>query len=218
MRRFLLVLMAGVLGLFAVSMQAQQSIGDAMRRAHAVSASLADTQGLAAPPVSLEDTLHSLYQRAEVVFTGEVLSVERTGDAVVVTFHVEDGIRTLASGSTYVLREWAGLWTDDPLRYVVGERRLMLLHANSVCGFASPAGGQVGAIRLRGDALQQVADVRWLAAQVATAPMPTVSAFAKTLPISLGSDEKASAMDHGAVDAAVLTGMMHAWQRAEVVQ
>jgi hypothetical protein len=126
--------------LVTASMQAQQSIGDAMRHAAVVSSPM-PAEGLLAPPDSVEAALHSLYQRAEVVFTGEVTLIERKGDAVAVSFRVDDGIRNVVSGSTYVLREWSGLWADDASRYVVGERRLMLLHANSVCGFASPAGG-----------------------------------------------------------------------------
>lgn len=203
-------------------MHAQQSIGKAMRHTNALAAMSLDTQGLPAPPETVEEVLHSLYQRAEVVFTGEVTSVERTGDAVAVTFRVDDGIRDVASGSTYVLREWAGLWVDDPARYVVGERRLMLLHANSVCGFASPAGGSSGAIRLHGDAIQGTADLRWVAAQVAVTnasdTAPVASAFATARPISQESDEPTAAADHSAMDGAVVTGMLHAWQRAETAR
>lgn len=218
MRRFSLVPVLGLCAFLASSMQAQQSLGDAMRRAHAVSSMRVELEGLPTPPSSLDDALHSLYQRAEVVFTGEVIAVKATGDAVVVMFRVDDGIRNAMRGSTYVLREWAGLWADDPARYVVGERRLMLLHANSVCGFASPAGGVSGAIRLHGDVAQETADLRWIAAQVAVISAPTVSAFAKTLPLSHQKDEASFAMDHSAVDAAVVTGMLHAWQSAEMAR
>ena len=207
--------MTVVCALMSASMQAQQSIGEALRRAHALPASL-EAQGLPEPPSSLEDALHSLYQRAQVVFTGEVTSVERTGDAVVVTFRVEDGIRGAASGSSYALREWAGLWADDPARYVVGERRLMLLHANSVCGFASPAGGVSGAIRLHGDAVQGTADLRWVAAQVAsTRTAPMASAF--TLSAS-NTTEGSAVPENSALDGAMVTAMLHAWHRVETVQ
>jgi hypothetical protein len=221
MRRFYLVQVVAVLVLITASMQAQQSIGDAMRHVAVVSSSM-PAEGLPAPPDSVEAALHSLYQRAEVVFTGEVTSVERTGDAVAVSFRVDDGIRSVVSGSTYVLHEWAGLWADDTTRYVVGERRLMLLHANSVCGFASPAGGSSGAIRLHGDAVQGTADLRWVAAQVAvtgaTSTAPVVSAFGQAMPIAQGNDEPTAAVDNSAVDGAVVTGMLHAWQRAETAR
>ncbi len=222
MRRFLLIQVVGIWGLMTAPMQAQQSIGEAMRHANALQAMRSEAQGLPAPPETVEEALHSLYERAEVVFTGEVTSVERIGDAVAVTFRVDDGIRSVVSGSTYVLREWAGLWADDPMRYVVGEQRLMLLHANSVCGFASPAGGSSGAIRLHGDPVQGTADLRWVAVQVAvtnasSAPS-VVSPFAKTMPISQADDEPTAAVDHSAVDGAVVTGMLHAWQRAETVR
>jgi hypothetical protein len=207
--------MLSVWVLMTVHLHAQQSIADALRRAHAMPV-VAETQGFGSPANSLEEALRSIYQRAEIVFTGEVTSVERTGDAVAVTFRVDDGIRSVESGSTYVLREWAGLWADDSSRYVVGERRLMLLHAASVCGFASPAGGQLGAIRLHGDAVQGTADLRWIAAQVSAASgaAPVRSAFAKT---SLFT-EAAVVTDQSAMDGAVVTDMLHAWQRAEAAQ
>jgi hypothetical protein len=218
MRRFLLVQALGMYLLVASPMQAQQSIGEAMRHAAVMSSSV-PAEGLPAPPETVEEALHSLYQRAEIVFTGAVTSVERTGDAVAVSFRVDDGIRSVVSGSTYVLHEWAGLWADDTTRYVAGERRLMLLHANSVRGFASPAGGSSGAIRLHGDAVQGTADLRWVAAQVAvtgaTSTAPVVSAFAQAMPIAQGNDEPTAVVDHSAVDGAVVTGMLHAWQRAE---
>lgn len=218
MRRFLLIQVVGIWGLMTAPMQAQQSIGEAMRHANALPAMRSEAQGLPAPPETVEEALHSLYERAEVVFTGEVASVERIGDAVAVTFRVDDGIRSVVSGSTYVLREWAGLWADDPMRYVVGERRLMLLHANSVCGFASPAGGSSGAIHLHGDPVQGTADLRWVAVTNASSAAPVVSPFAKAMPISQGDDNPTAAVDHSAVDGAVVTGMLHAWQRAETVR
>ena len=206
-------------------MHGQRSIGDAMRAAAQAPSSTSTngssaTNGLAAPPASLEDALHSLYQRAEIVFAGEVTSVERTGDAIAVTFRVDDGIRSVASGSTYVLREWAGLWADDPARYVVGERWLMLLHAASVSGFASPVEGASGAIHLRGDAMQSTADLRWVAAQIAVVAKaaPVASAFAKALLVDGTNDATVPVVDHSAVDGAVVTGMMHAWQRSEAAR
>jgi hypothetical protein len=95
-------------------------------------------------------------QLAGVIFTGQVVAVRRmdgvngaTG-VMEITFAVEDAVRGV-SGSTYTLREWAGLWPagDEPLR--MGQRYLMLLHAPSAAGLSSPVGGMGGAIPIRGN-------------------------------------------------------------------
>lgn len=107
-----------------------------------------------------------MFTRADVVFTGEVLSIERAEGAVTVRWQVQDAIRGVRAGE-YVLREWAGLWSGDSARYTVGERALVLLHAPSLAGLASPVGGLDGVIPLRGDAAGSVLDLRWLAQQAA---------------------------------------------------
>lgn len=209
------LIVAGVWMTLAVSMRAQQSLADVLRSAAIKSggAPLADTAGLPAPPSTLEDALHSLYTSADVVFTGEVTSIERNDETVTVRFQVLEGIRGVSDGSTYVLREWAGLWGDDPSRYVVKEQRLMLLHANSACGYASPAGG-VGAFALHGDSAQGSVDLRWLAAQVAAPAHNTVKAAAQSFAIV----EPATETDISQMDRAVVTSMLRAWHRMEVTQ
>jgi hypothetical protein len=76
------------------------------------------------------------------------------------------------------LREWAGLWEGDALRYRVGQHLLMLLHAPSAAGMSSPVGGLDGAIPIRqGGAAIEVndaatprqppyVDLRWLGARL----------------------------------------------------
>ena len=106
-------------------------------------------------PVTVEDVLHAMTQQAAVIFAGQVVAVRRlsgrdgsTG-VVEISFAVDDAVRGV-SGSSYTLREWAGLWTggDQPLR--AGQRYLMLLYAPSATGLSSPVGGMDGAIPIRG--------------------------------------------------------------------
>ena len=117
-------------------------------------------------PQVTEDALHAMSLQAGVIFTGQVVSVRRNVGAggatgvVEIEFAVEDAVRGV-SGSSYTLREWAGLWPagDEPFR--VGQTFLMLLHATGAAGFSSPVGGTDGAIPIRGggDAwLQQAPD------------------------------------------------------------
>jgi hypothetical protein len=115
-----------------------------------------DQRNVAVADAATQAALHDLARLAGVIFAGEVVAVHRrealngaTG-VVEVAFAVDDAIRGV-SGSTYILREWAGLWAtgDEPFR--VGQRYLMLLHTPGAAGFSSPVGGMDGAIPIRGD-------------------------------------------------------------------
>ncbi len=135
----------------------------------------------ATPPASAEDVLHSLSDRAGVIFVGSVASIHRiSGDGtssgvVEVTFQVEQAVRGAAAGGTYTVREWAGLWMANDQRYHVGQRLLMLLNAAGASGLSSPVGGMDGAIPVRGTlaaagsstAPAAVADLSWLATRIA---------------------------------------------------
>ncbi|MEZ2347113.1 hypothetical protein [Terriglobus sp. RCC_193] len=206
--------MAGVCMTLEASMHAQQSI-DALRSAAMANGAVTvvDTNGLPSPPSTLEDALHQLYASADVVFTGEVTAVERNGDAVTVRFQVLEGIRGVSDGATYVLREWAGLWVDEPSRYIVKEQRLMLLHANSACGYASPAGG-VGAFPLHGNRAQGNVDLRWLAAQVPTSAQPSMQPAAQTF----AAADSVTVGDVSQMDRVMVTSMLRAWHRMEMAQ
>ncbi|MEG9433131.1 hypothetical protein [Terriglobus sp. ADX1] len=209
------LVIAGIGMVLAVSTRAQQSLADVLRSSAMVNGTMpvVDTDGLPPPPSNLEDALHSLYTSADVVFTGEVTAVERSGDTVTVRFQVLEGIRGVSDSATYVLREWAGLWVDEPSRYVVKEQRLMLLRANSACGYASPAGG-VGAFPLHGDSAQGSIDLRWLAAQVSTSAQNTAQlatqAFADVAPVTPTNVAQ--------MDRVVVISMLRAWHRMEVTQ
>jgi hypothetical protein len=142
------------------------------------------TQVAAAGPVvqpqTVVDILHQLSDKAEIVFAGQVLAIRRPSDGLVeVELRVDQAIRGCATGTPYILREWAGLWAGDNQRYRVGERLLMLLHAPSAAGMSSPVGGLDGAIPIRegGAAMaseddlgtpQQppYVDLRWLGARL----------------------------------------------------
>lgn len=139
--------------------------------------------GVGAVAQNVEDVLHEMSDRADVIFVGQVVAIRpHDGDGlgsgfVEVDFEVEQAIRGCAGGA-YALREWAGLWAGDANRYRVGQRLLMLLHAPGASGLSSPVGGLDGAIPIRGvadasppatamgNAPAPVADLRWLGAKV----------------------------------------------------
>jgi len=102
------------------------------------------------------DVLHQMSDRADVIFAGQVVAIHRNIDAnsgnagfVEVEFRVEQAVRGCSDGTTFVLREWGGLWVVNNQRYRVGQRLLMLLHAPSAAGMRSPVGGLDGAIPIR---------------------------------------------------------------------
>jgi hypothetical protein len=152
----------------------------------------ASVQAADAIPLHTEDALHAMVQAAAVIFAGEVIAVRRydgingaTG-VVEIDFAVDDAILGVG-GSTYTLREWAGLWPAGFEPFRVGERYLMLLHAPGPAGLSSPVGGNDGAIPIRGSGAQtagtvkaslagngsapdgRVVDLRWVATRVARA-------------------------------------------------
>ena len=134
------------------------------------------------PQPSIEAELHAMSVQAGVIFAGEVLAIRPQGDAgtgwVDVEFRVEDAIRGCGADGTYLLREWAGLWTGGVQRYRVGEHLLMLLHTPSAMGLSSPVGGQDGAIPITGSSVapgpkddfaeigEQAVDLRWIEARL----------------------------------------------------
>lgn len=135
-------------------------------------------------PQTVEDVLHQMSDKADIVFVGQVIAVHpsiETGAAsgtVAIDFHVDQAVRGCSAGGIYVLREWAGLWSGDNQRYQIGKRLLMMLRAPGPSGMSSPVAGLDGAIPvhqgitaapLSGDSASaqiSVVDLRWLGAKL----------------------------------------------------
>ena len=126
---------------------------------------------IAAPQASLTDELGSLASRAAVIFAGQVISIEHHGGAVEIEFRVEQPVYGTV-GASYTLREWAGLWPQGQVRYIVGQRALVFMHAASATGFASPVDGAEGVVPVvvQGADAPELLDVRRLGAAVLRAP------------------------------------------------
>lgn len=109
-----------------------------------------------APPQTTDEALQLLADAAGVIFTGTVTAVRRIAAAtpgaagvVEIDFAVTDAVRGV-TGSTYTLREWAGLWPANDRPFAPGQRYLMLLHTPNAAGLSSPVGGPDGAIPIHG--------------------------------------------------------------------
>jgi hypothetical protein len=187
-------------------------------------------QDTAPTPQTIEDALHQMSDAAGVIFVGEVTAIrQRAGEngasgAVEVDFRVDEAIRGCTAGSTYTMREWAGLWTAGDSRYRIGQRLLMLLHAPGAGGMSSPVGGTNGAIPVRGTATPPqaasasvastplIADLRWVGTRLQRV-VPYV-----TSPIVTGASQQPAA--NGDVSTAapqapvtVVVEMLRSWQQ-----
>ncbi len=159
--------------------------------------------GAVAVAQNVEDVLHAMSDRADVIFVGQVVAIRpHDGDGmgagfVEVDFQVDQAIRGCAVGA-YAMREWAGLWSGNAQRYQVGQRLLMMLHAPGASGLSSPVGGLDGAIPIWGvaDASSLVAaeanppvpmaDLRWLGAKVLHPVSYVLQAALSPAPLILG--------------------------------
>jgi hypothetical protein len=183
---------------------------------------------------TIEDALHRMSDQAGVVFVGEVIAVRYVAGeggasgVVEVEFRVDQAVRGCMAGGSYVLREWAGLWSGGDQRYRVGQRLLMLLHTPGSGGVTSPVGGMAGAIPIRGSAswLQAaatasttpspVADLRWVGTRLrrsimyrdASTPLANADSAAKDV-----TSDSSTAAQQAAVSTVV--NMLADWQKKD---
>ncbi|WP_188759161.1 hypothetical protein [Edaphobacter acidisoli] len=138
--------------------------------------------GASAPPATLDDALHQMADKADVIFAGQVIAIHQhegqsgASGFVEVDFRVDQAVRGCAAGMPYALREWAGLWEGGARRYHVGEQLLMFLHAPGPSGLSSPVSGMDGAVPIHGGsspltagattAQYPMADLRWVGTHV----------------------------------------------------
>jgi len=99
------------------------------------------------PPVRAFPGLQFIVNRAGLIFSGTVISVERVRpsrpneiETVQVRFRVEQPVRGAKVGQIISIREWGGLWVGRP-RYEVGQRLMLFLYPPSKLGLTSPIPG-----------------------------------------------------------------------------
>ena len=103
-------------------------------------------------PATADALIQQMSLAAGVIFAGQVTAVrgpagfagsgqDAAGGIVEIDFHVDLSLRGPATGSTYTLREWSGLWSGNPERYRVGQRLLLFLYAPGPHGLGAPVHG-----------------------------------------------------------------------------
>lgn len=149
-----------------------------------VAATSAVDAQVAQPDSSVGAALQNLASRAATVFAGQVISIQRHGGVVEIVFRVDTPV-VGEVGSTYTLREWAGMWPPGQWRYTVGERAMVFLHGVSPAGLSSAVDGGEGVVPLmRGTDGTQLLDVRRLATRVLRplgSPLPDANTGAISL-------------------------------------
>jgi len=193
-------------------------------------------QETAPMPQTIEDALHQMSDLAGIIFVGEVTAVRhRTGEqeasgTVEIDFHVDQAVRGCTSGSTYTLREWAGLWQSSDERYRPGQTLLMMLHTPNAAGISSPVGGMNGAIPVRAGnpsplvlsaattTSPLIVDLRWVGTRLlrtipyAPAPALTIGQVNTAPPAEASISDTSTAAQQASVSAIV--GMLSSWQQA----
>lgn len=133
------------------------------------------------PDTSVGTALVNLASRSAVVFAGQVVSIHRRDGVVEILFRVDAPVMGQV-GTTYTLREWAGLWPPGQWRYTVGERAMVFLHGTSQAGFSSAVDGGEGVVPLLpGTGGTPLLDVRRLSTRVQRQigqPLPDATAGA----------------------------------------
>lgn len=108
------------------------------------------TGGLTYGQMQSRASLRQLTRPAGYIFAGRVQAVRyvpptaRSQVATIqITFRVEQGLKGVRSGRTFIMREWAGA-SDAGRRYRAGERMVLFLYPTSKLGLTSPVGGERG--------------------------------------------------------------------------
>ena len=155
------------------AMQVKGSLGWANVALTALFAVCTTRLSAQAPPVAstVGSELQALGQNAAAIFVGQITSIDRAGGSVAISFRVEQPVRGMV-GSTFVLREWAGLWPPGHNRYLAGQRVLAFLHAASQGGLSSPVHGAEGLVPVvvQGADTPQLLDIRRVAASILRTP------------------------------------------------
>ncbi len=156
------------------------------------------------PDQAIVGELRTLASHAATIFVGRITSIQRRTGCVEVSFRVEQPVSG-STGSTYVLREWAGLWPPGHSRYAVGQRVLAFIQGPSVAGFNSPVHGPEGLVPVlvQGANAPALLDIRRVAASVLRSPgtpLPTEHDGAISLQGALGSLAQAGLPSNVTVD------------------
>lgn len=122
---------------------------------------------------------------AGIIFIGQVTAIRQNvgqqdaSGIVEVDFNIEQAVRGCTAGTTYTLREWAGLWEAGSERYRIGQHLLMMLHSPGPSGLTSPVDGMNGAIPV----LPAASGSRMLTTATA-APQPLSNTAAPPSPVA----------------------------------
>lgn len=205
--------------------QGQRSLAELLASRASITTHVAE-DSIPSVPQTVENAMRQMATAASVIFVGEVTSIRRTSSAVEILWLVREPIRGVTE-STFVMREWQGLWGDGSPRYVVGQQSLVLLQSSSAAGFCSPVPD--GVLPVRGDTGSSTVDVRWVMTHVQRAsmlapggalPVRTFGALlqqeepalfaAKSMAVRIATEDQQK-QDGSHLDLTVVTSLLKAW-------
>ncbi len=95
--------------------------------------------------------MRQVARKSAFIFSGTVRSVEWRRapagvgiDTVRVAFTVHEAVRGAFPGKTFIMQEWAGLWSSSAGRFRPGQRVFLFLYPRSKLGLTSVVGGDLG--------------------------------------------------------------------------
>lgn len=199
-------------------------------------------QDTAPVPQTVEQALHQMSDLAGIIFLGEVVAVrhpdlEHAATGITeVDFRIDQAVRGCTSGSTYTLREWAGLWQGGDERYRPGQRLLMMLHSPNAAGLSSPVGGMDGALPVGPASSAPLlassatvsedppsasptpaspsVDLRWIGTRVLRKVPYASSSLAVAQSVASATDTQLPAPAPQQAPVSAIVGMLSSWQQA----
>ena len=112
-------------------------------------------------PLSTGAVHEKLVRPAGIIFSGEVVRIEREQDldgkpaSIRIAFRVDEALRGCYAGETIEIAEWAELWVRGD-RYRVGQKVILFLYPRNHAGLTSPVTGDLGVLVLGSQGLLQL--------------------------------------------------------------
>ncbi|MGZ4787379.1 MAG: hypothetical protein ACXVZX_02595 [Terriglobales bacterium] len=112
-------------------------------------------------PLSNSNAIEKLARPAGIIFSGEVVRIERERDldgkpaSIRIAFRVDEALRGCNAGETVEIAEWAELWVRGD-RYRVGQKVILFLYPRNHAGLTSPVAGDLGVFMLGSSGLLQL--------------------------------------------------------------
>jgi hypothetical protein len=142
-------------------------------------------------PLSSSGVIEKLTRPAGIIFSGEVVRIERERDldgkpaSIRVAFRVDEALRGCNAGETIEIAEWAELWVRRD-RYRVGQKVFLFLYPRNHAGLTSPVAGDLGIFMLGSQGLLRLTPQQSLLSSSQPGERPTLGESHHPIPARAG--------------------------------